>query len=654
MAILLAALLLVLCPLNALAATFGLPVPPNTCPLGCLFNRTGCSYQPGYHHAGIDYYQPPSGPCEILATADGTVAALYWNGPGDDGMGNAVVLRHRLASGGEVFSLYGHLNSFAPGLAEGDNVMKGEVVGLMGGSGFGYPTYWGPHLHFELKSAPTCGNPGSPEHAADLHQGFMPTSATDWGYYSPSDYIDRIDFVAVFEYLNQPGPPMGPAEADMNQPAEFRSGYAECSFHHEDVQYQFAWGDGTQTDWLSSPTATHTWTARGDYVVAVRARCAVNPGIVSSWNTSPVEIVRPSPVFTSLPLPADIQEGQKAQLLIVATDPLGDPMTINPEGEAWPRNCWLEDVAPGKARIVFWPDYYQGADGGVVFRLGIKATNGETSATATVVCAVHDVPDVMVLNAGEIGPDGGTMTGGDGLLKVDFPVGSLADVEQVTLSEARTSYFANLPSGQYGPVVGVGPPGCGFGVPVRVTLHYNGSGPKGPETRLFHCGGGSWKLMPEAAEVVVNANSRTVSFWATEAGFFAASSLTPPPPPDQQPAEDDSGGGGSGGGCFFATAAWGSGSAAQVECLRRMRDTYLLANGPGRYLVGLYYRLSPPAAGRLATSPTLRQLARGMLWPVYLASWAWLKLGTMALGFLLGLISLGLLSGGLTARSRLV
>lgn len=71
-----------------------------------------------------------------------------------------------------------------------------------------------------------------------------------------------------------------------------------------------------------------------------------------------------------------------------------------------------------------------------------------------------------------------------------------------------------------------------------------------------------------------------------------------------------------GGGCFVATAAFGTDLEPEVMALRRFRDRHLLANEPGRWLVGQYYRWSPPAARAIADSPTLRAAARLALRPV--------------------------------------
>ena len=71
----------------------------------------------------------------------------------------------------------------------------------------------------------------------------------------------------------------------------------------------------------------------------------------------------------------------------------------------------------------------------------------------------------------------------------------------------------------------------------------------------------------------------------------------------------------SGGNCFIATAAYGTRFADEVGTLSRFRDEWLLTSAPGRSLVGLYYRFSPPAAGFIARRPFLRKAVRMCLKP---------------------------------------
>jgi len=96
--------------------------------------------------------------------------------------------------------------------------------------------------------------------------------------------------------------------------------------------------------------------------------------------------------------------------------------------------------------------------------------------------------------------------------------------------------------------------------------------------------------------------------------------------------------------CFIATASFGTFLHPSVDTLRDFRDTFLLDNRCGRWLVELYYRVSPPLAEMVAASAPLRFVGRVLLLPWVGFSWLALRLG-------LGATLMGTaLLGGLAAR----
>lgn len=89
-------------------------------------------------HTGSDFATSCGSP--IYAAADGVVSKL---GPAGD-YGNRLVVAHEQVDGKALLTTYSHLLSFK--VAEGDKVKKGDVIALMGTTG--YST--GCHLHFEV------------------------------------------------------------------------------------------------------------------------------------------------------------------------------------------------------------------------------------------------------------------------------------------------------------------------------------------------------------------------------------------------------------------------------------------------------------------------------------------------------------------------
>jgi murein DD-endopeptidase MepM/ murein hydrolase activator NlpD len=150
-----------------------------TAPLDFL--RVTSSYGPRRHpilgftrmHQGVDFAAREGAP--VLAAADGVVTQAGNGG----GYGNLIRIRH---AGGWATG-YAHLSAFAPGVAEGAPVTRGEVIGFVGHTGLAT----GPHLHFEVSLAgvkldpmttPFGGAPASDPHAG-AYARLRPALTTD-------------------------------------------------------------------------------------------------------------------------------------------------------------------------------------------------------------------------------------------------------------------------------------------------------------------------------------------------------------------------------------------------------------------------------------------------------------------------------------------
>ena len=96
-------------------------------------------------HEGVDFAAEMGTP--IHAAAAGFVTGARPNG----GYGNWIEIQHE----GEFQTVYGHMSAFAPGIAEGVWVERGQVIGFVGSTG----RSTGPHVHFELLQGGVPTNP---------------------------------------------------------------------------------------------------------------------------------------------------------------------------------------------------------------------------------------------------------------------------------------------------------------------------------------------------------------------------------------------------------------------------------------------------------------------------------------------------------------
>jgi murein DD-endopeptidase MepM/ murein hydrolase activator NlpD len=90
-------------------------------------------------HEALDIMAPRGTP--VVAVDDGRIARLYRSGPG----GIAV---YQFDAAGERIYYYAHLDGYAPGIAEGQLVTRGDVLGFVGSTGNAPAS--APHLHFAM------------------------------------------------------------------------------------------------------------------------------------------------------------------------------------------------------------------------------------------------------------------------------------------------------------------------------------------------------------------------------------------------------------------------------------------------------------------------------------------------------------------------
>jgi len=91
-------------------------------------------------HDAIDIIAPEGTP--VMAAAEGRVEKLFFS---NGGGGNTIYVR---SPDTRWTYYYAHLQGYAPGLAEGQQVRRGELIGRVGHTG--NASAEGPHLHFAI------------------------------------------------------------------------------------------------------------------------------------------------------------------------------------------------------------------------------------------------------------------------------------------------------------------------------------------------------------------------------------------------------------------------------------------------------------------------------------------------------------------------
>jgi murein DD-endopeptidase MepM/ murein hydrolase activator NlpD len=95
----------------------------------------------GRRHDAIDIIAPRGTP--VLAVTDGVVMKLFQSERGG-------ITLYELAPDRRTIYYYAHLDRYAPGIAEGKPLRRGQVLGYVGDTGDAVPGNY--HLHFEVST----------------------------------------------------------------------------------------------------------------------------------------------------------------------------------------------------------------------------------------------------------------------------------------------------------------------------------------------------------------------------------------------------------------------------------------------------------------------------------------------------------------------
>ena len=135
-------------PAPALArAPSGLVLPVDGVGAGDLVDTFEAARSEGREHNAIDILAPRG--TAVRAAVAGNVARLFTS---DRGGLTVYQVGPRAPGGGVRVYYYAHLDAYAPGLAEGQHVAAGDVIGTVGDTGNAAPG--NTHLHFAIWDAP--------------------------------------------------------------------------------------------------------------------------------------------------------------------------------------------------------------------------------------------------------------------------------------------------------------------------------------------------------------------------------------------------------------------------------------------------------------------------------------------------------------------
>ncbi|SEG80267.1 OapA family protein [Marinobacterium lutimaris] len=110
------------------------------------FRRISSNFNPERFHPVLGKKRPHRGTDYAASTGTAIKAAgdgkIIWRGT-KGGYGRTIIVQH----GGNITTLYAHMNGYKSGLSNGSRVKQGDIIGYVGMSG----TATGPHLHYEFR-----------------------------------------------------------------------------------------------------------------------------------------------------------------------------------------------------------------------------------------------------------------------------------------------------------------------------------------------------------------------------------------------------------------------------------------------------------------------------------------------------------------------
>jgi len=199
------------------------------------------------------------------------------------------------------------------------------------------------------------------------------------------------------------------------------------------VSYNFDWGDGTNSGWITVTSAVHSWTAAGQYEVKVKAQD--DSGITSDWSPARTVTIaeqeQPSQLLSLIIInPATVFEGDGFQVTVTDADDNAISnvlITFNGQTMATSTNGQVDLIAP---LVNDDTEYFL-----------IASKTGYQDSTSSITVLDQKTP----LN----GYIAGTVYSSTGLQGAQVCVNIKGYTSICTLTDASGEYLFSLPSGIY-------------------------------------------------------------------------------------------------------------------------------------------------------------------------------------------------------------
>ncbi len=181
----------------------------------------------------------------------------------------------------------------------------GGAVSSLGNS-VQYRFDWGDGTRSEWSAALTASKSWSSQGPFKVRA--QARSAADSGVVSLWSVPATVNIAPPPEVVTTPSVPSGPDSGEIGESLTYTAQGASSNLQHR-LQYRLDWGDGTQSDWSLSATASHTWQGAGAYNVRTQARCATHNDVMSEWSPARILTITRPPESVSAP---DVPGGPSA------------------------------------------------------------------------------------------------------------------------------------------------------------------------------------------------------------------------------------------------------------------------------------------------------------------------------------------------------